>query len=66
MYTIEQYNAISAAIGQGALKVRYGDKEVEYRTLNDMLTIQRLMKEQLFPESKNNGRTYASFSKGIK
>ena len=64
-YTLEQYNTLSEAIAIGALKVKYGDKDIEYRNLNDMLRIQQLMFNQLFPQNnKNNGRVLASFSKG--
>jgi len=66
MYTIEQYNSLSAAIAQGALRVKYGDKEVEYRSLKEMLAILKLMKDQLFPDQCNSGRAYASFTKGIR
>lgn len=65
VYTLEQYLAISAAIAEGAMKVKYGDKEVEYRSLNDMLRIQSLMYRFLFPcANNNNGRKFVSFSKG--
>jgi hypothetical protein len=65
IYTIEQYTILSDAIASGALKVHYGDKTVEYRSLDDMLRIQKIMCDQLFPsQNKNNGRVYSAFSKG--
>jgi len=65
-YTLLQYQTLTDAIASGALKVKYGDKEVEYRSLDEMLRILQIMKNQLFPEqNKNNGRKYASFSKGL-
>lgn len=64
-YTIEQYQALKDAIAQGALKVKYGDKEVEYRSLADMLSIKKQMENELFPSKRNNGRTFASVTKGI-
>jgi hypothetical protein len=65
-YTIEQYISISEAIATGALKVKYGDKDVEYRSLSEMLRIQQLMYNQLFPQNNcNNGRVYFAASKGI-
>lgn len=64
-YTLAQYQTLTDAIASGALKVKYGDKEVEYRSLNDMIRLQNMMKNCLFPEQNtNNGRKYASFSKG--
>lgn len=65
IYTIEQYQILSAAIASGALKVHYGDKTVDYRSLDDMLRIQSIMYGQLFPcSNSNNRRKFASFSKG--
>ena len=65
-YTLAQYTALNEAISLGALKVQYGDKTIEYRSLDDMLRLQIAMKNCLFPEkNKNNGRKYASFSKGV-
>lgn len=66
MYTQEQYTALCEAISQGALRVRYGDKEVEYRNLSEMLTIKKLMEDQLFGNKIPNNRTFANFSKGIR
>lgn len=64
-YTIEQYNALNEAIAQGVKKVKYFDKEIEYASLDEMLRIQGLMEQCLFPERfKNNGRVYPSYSKG--
>lgn len=64
-YTVEQHQALTEAIAQGALRVKYADKEVEYRSLADMLAIKKLMENELFPSKKSNGRTFASFNKGI-
>lgn len=64
-YTIEQYNTLNAAIAQGAKRVKYGDKEVEYSSLDDMLRLQARMKACLFPDQSGmGGKTFASFSKG--
>ena len=64
-YTIEQYNALNEAIALGALKVQYGDKNIEYRSIDDMIRLQIAMQNCLFPsQNKNGGRKYASFSKG--
>jgi len=64
-YTIEQYNSLTEAVALGATKVVYGDKTVEYRSLDDMIRLQMLMEACLFPQNnKNNGRKYVSFSKG--
>ena len=36
MYTAEQIAALKAAIALGAKKVKYADKEVDYRSLQEM------------------------------
>lgn len=64
-YTIVQYNALIEAMTSGASKVQYGDKTVEYRSLDDMIRLRIDMERCLFPQNNtNNGKTYASFSKG--
>lgn len=64
-YTLEQYTALQAAIAEGALTVRYADKSVQYRSLDEMMRILKLMATELGLNSNNDGgRRYASFSKG--
>lgn len=63
-YTIEQVTALEAAISEGALTVKYQDKQVTYRSLDEMLRILKLMKQQLGLLGNSGGRTLASFSKG--
>lgn len=64
-YTINQYGALAASIAQGALSVKYADKEVTYRNLDDMIRIKRLMEAELFPTQRRPTRRYGEFSKGI-
>jgi len=64
-YTLEQYEALQAAIAGGELSVRYSDRSVTYRSISEMLQILRLMRDELGLNSNcNGGRSYASFSKG--
>jgi len=64
-YTMEQYTALQAAIAEGALTVRYADKSVQYRSLDEMVRILKLMATDLGLNANNDGgRRYASFSKG--
>lgn len=46
-FTMEQYNALIGAIAEGALRVKYQDKEVEYRSLTEMLKLKSLMENDL-------------------
>jgi hypothetical protein len=66
VYTTDQYQQLTAAIGQGALKVKYADKEVEYRSLAEMLRIKSLMEKDLGINNNASGRrVYATFKKGL-
>lgn len=61
-YIQQQYEKLTEAISQGALKVKYGDKEVEYRSLSEMLQIKKMMEDEL-GLTKKSSRRYAVFSK---
>lgn len=61
-YTLEQYNALTAAIAEGVMVVEYGDKKVQYRSLDEMIRIKNLMEADLGLKRKNK-RTVAAFSK---
>jgi hypothetical protein len=50
-YTLDQLEALEAAIAEGALRVKYTDKEIEYRSLKEMKTIRRDMRRALGLES---------------
>lgn len=64
-YTLEQYEALKAALAGGELQVRYADRAVTYRSVDEMMRILRHMEGELGLNSHNNGgRRYASFSKG--
>jgi hypothetical protein len=68
-FTLEQYNALDAAISVGANRVKYADKEVEYRSLQDMLQLRNQMRDELGLNGADpNGyrRRFAQFSKGLK
>lgn len=67
-FTQTDYDTLVKAIGQGALVVEYGDKKVTYRSLKEMLEIKNMMADELGLNGNapvNNGRRYATFSKGI-
>lgn len=63
-YTQAQLDALNAAIAQGALQVRYGDKHVIYRSMDEMLRLRDLMKRELGQVS-NNQKIFPNFSKGF-
>lgn len=47
MYTTEQYQALKAAIATGSRMVKYADKTVEYRSLEEMMQILKAMEQEL-------------------
>lgn len=59
---------LEKAIAQGATRVKYADKEVEYRSLTEMMTIRDNIRTELGLNGTdpNPGRKFASFSKGLK
>lgn len=64
-YTTEMLAALDEAIATGALTVKYGDKTVTYRSLDEMLRIKKLMQNELGLSDNTNGRTFGSVSKGL-
>lgn len=63
-WTQEQYDKLQEAIGQGALLVKYGDKEVRYRSLDEMIRILNMMGVSLGIVTKNRD-TVASYYNDI-
>lgn len=53
-FTQDQLSALEAAIADGALKVKYSDKEVEYRSLEEMLKIRDVIRNALGLNNKSN------------
>lgn len=46
-FTQEQLDALEAAIAEGTLTVKYADKEVTYRSLDELLRIRNLISRSL-------------------
>lgn len=63
-YTAQDLEIIQAAIKEGALKVKYADKEVTYRSLEEMLKIRDLIRNDLGITSPRV-RTFAEFNPGF-
>lgn len=64
-WTTEQYEALCEAISQGAREVWYGDKRVQYHSLDEMLKLKGIMEQDLGLKNTSN-RSYGEFSKGLK
>ncbi len=63
-YTQEDLDAIEDAIAKGARRVKYTDKEIEYRSLKEMMEIRDFIKRCL-SGSTSGARRVAAFSKGL-
>jgi len=63
-WTQKDLDALNLAIASGARKVKYTDKEIEYRSLDDMLRIRKIILEALGLAKKSN-RLLANHSKGL-
>jgi hypothetical protein len=65
-WTITDLSLLETAIAQGATRVKYADKEVEYRSLTDMLRLREQIKLELGITTKaNNGRKIGIYNKGL-
>jgi hypothetical protein len=67
-FTENDLIVLEKAIAQGATRVKYADKEVEYRSLADMMIIRDSIRNELGLNGTlpNPNRHFASFDKGIK
>lgn len=64
-YTQQQLDALEAAIADGALTVKYGDKQTTYRSLDEMIRIRDMMRGDLGLSSGDGGIVYPTFGKGL-
>lgn len=64
-WTLENYNALKAAYQQGVSRVKYTDKEVQYRDLSEMKSLLREAERCLGISNESKNRTFATTSKGF-
>lgn len=69
-FTFANMVELEKAILSGTKRVKYSDKEIEYRSLAEMASILRLMRRTLVPGKKGSGlfggkRIIATHSKGL-
>lgn len=67
-FTQIELDALEVAIAQGALTVKYGDKEVTYDSYEKLLQRRNLIRSELGLNGVNpgnRGRRYGQFSKGL-
>jgi hypothetical protein len=63
-FSQEQLDALEAAIAEGALVVKYADKQITYRSLSEMMQIRDMIRRKLGLLDSGAGRIYPSVSKG--
>ena len=62
-YTQADVDALKAAIATGARRVRYADKDVEYRSLEEMKETLRDMQTEVAPATAPARTSYATISR---
>lgn len=63
-WTLADLTELDTAIKQGALRVRYRDRDVTYRSLEEMLQLRNLMQRELGITSTASSRRVVSVRKG--
>lgn len=65
-YTQAQLDALDAAIASGTLRVRYEDRDITYRDLDELRQARQIVQADLAGQSgtPRQTRSFASFSKG--
>lgn len=64
-WTTEQLQAIEKALAEGVRRVKYQDKEVEYRSLEEMMTLRDAMRRDLGLVPSGSFRTVGVYSSGL-
>jgi hypothetical protein len=64
-WTQTDLDNLEKAIAQGALRVRYGDREVIYQSRDDMMKARNTIRKALGLVTSGPTRKVASFSKGF-
>jgi hypothetical protein len=65
-WTTAELAALNQAIAKGVTQVRYADRTVEYRSLDDMLRIRTLMTDELgLSTTSRSVMKTLGYSKGI-
>lgn len=64
-FTQTDLDALDEAIKSGALTVKYRDKEVTYRSLNDLMRLRDFIAGKLGQKTAGANRTYVTTSKGL-
>lgn len=61
----DDLDSLESAIAQGAMQVKYSDRQINYRSLDDMIRTRNMMRKELGIIPSKPNRKYASVSKGL-
>lgn len=64
-WTVTNLAELENAIAQGARRFQYKDRVIDFRTLEDLTALRRLMREELGQVSKGPRIFRAKFDKGL-
>jgi hypothetical protein len=64
-YTQSQLDKLTDAIALGATTVKYGDKEIVYRSIKEMKLIKQEMEADLGKNIKTVNRKFAEYGRGF-
>ena len=64
-FSLEQLEKLEEAIAQGAREVWYGDKRIQYNSLDDMLKLRDTIKAELGLTKNKTTKVVATFIKGL-
>lgn len=67
IWTTEQYQKLCTSISDGVLTVRYSDKTVTYRSLDEMIRIKKMMEKDLGLSTQDalSKVRYTEYHKGL-
>lgn len=64
-WTQTDLDAIEAAIVNGTTVVKYADKSVTYRSIDELIRVRDLIRKDLGLTNAASGRVLASYTKGM-
>ena len=64
-FTKTQLSALETALAQNVLVVKYQDREIRYRSTDEMLRLRQMMRQALGLNDKKAQRIYTQFNSGL-
>jgi hypothetical protein len=64
-FTAEDLAAIERALAEGTVRVRYADREVTYRSVDELVRLRNLIAGEIKSTGSGIAAHYPTFSKGL-